>query len=124
MATAKEIIVKPISSQDASRIVKRIHYSGKVVNNSQLHFGVFLNGRCEGAMQFGPSLDKSKLQGLVTGTFSKIDEMGAGMYKGKSRVQSIGNDVSGVQPEEGGVNPTCTLQNQSDNAALPKAQAV
>lgn len=66
--SAKEIIVKPISSQDAARIVKACHYSGKVVQNSQLHFGVFLNGKCGGAMQFGPSLDKRKIQGLVEGT--------------------------------------------------------
>ena len=66
--SAKDIIVKPISSQDAARIVKACHYSGKVVQNSQLHFGVFLNGRCGGAMQFGPSLDKRKIQGLVSGT--------------------------------------------------------
>ena len=66
--SAKDIIVKPISSQDASRIVKSCHYSGKVVQNSQLHFGVFLDGKCGGAMQFGPSLDKRKIQGLVEGT--------------------------------------------------------
>ena len=66
--SAKEIIVKPISSQDAARIVKSCHYSGKVVQNSQLHFGVFLNGKCGGAMQFGPSLDKRKIQGIVSGT--------------------------------------------------------
>lgn len=66
--SAKEIIVKPISSQDAARIVKSCHYSGKVVQNSQLHFGVFLNGKCGGAMQFGPSLDKRKMLGIVEGT--------------------------------------------------------
>lgn len=68
MATAKDIHVAPISAADAAKIVKRVHYSGKVVQNSQLHFGVFLNGRLEGAMSFGPSMDKSKLQGLVSGT--------------------------------------------------------
>jgi hypothetical protein len=66
--SAKDIIVKPISRPDADRIVKSCHYSGKVVQNSQLHFGVFLNGKCGGAMQFGPSLDKRKIQGLVEGT--------------------------------------------------------
>lgn len=65
---AKDIIVKPISRQDADRIVRNCHYSGKIVQNSQLHFGVFLNGKCGGAMQFGPSLDKRKIQGLVEGT--------------------------------------------------------
>lgn len=68
MASAKEIIVKPISASDASRVVKAVHYSGKVVNNSQLHLGVFWKGRLEGAMQFGPSLDKRKIVGLVEGT--------------------------------------------------------
>ena len=68
MVTAKDIHVAPISSEAARALVKRLHYSGKVAQNSQLHFGVFLNGRLEGAMQFGPSLDKRKIQGLVHGT--------------------------------------------------------
>lgn len=66
--SAKDIQVRPISSQDAARIIKSLHYSGKVTQNSQLHFGVFLDGKCGGAMQFGPSLDKRKMQGLVEGT--------------------------------------------------------
>ena len=68
MASAKDIVVKPISSSAANALVKRVHYSGKVVNNSQLHLGVFLDERLEGAMQFGPSLDKRKIQGIVEGT--------------------------------------------------------
>jgi hypothetical protein len=66
--SAKDIRVTPINRQDADRVVKRVHYSGKVVNNSQLHLGVFLDGKLEGVMQFGPSLDKRKIQGLVRGT--------------------------------------------------------
>lgn len=66
--SAKDIILRPISAQEANALVRRVHYSGKVVNNSQLHIGVFYQGRLEGAMQFGPSLDKRKLQGLVEGT--------------------------------------------------------
>jgi hypothetical protein len=68
MASAKELIVKPIKSDVAARLVKKVHYSGKVVQNSQLHFGVFLSGKLEGAMSFGPSLDKRKIQGLVKDT--------------------------------------------------------
>jgi hypothetical protein len=68
MVSAKEIVVKPISAKDAVNIVKRIHYSGKVVMGSQLHFGVFLDGRLEGAMQFGPSLDKRNTGRLVEQT--------------------------------------------------------
>lgn len=68
MGRAKDIRVEPIARAAADAAVKRWHYSGKVVNNSQLHLGVFLDGRCLGAMQFGPSLDKRKIQGLVAGT--------------------------------------------------------
>lgn len=68
MGNAKRIILRPISSGDARRIIRVLHYSGKVVNNSQVHLGVFLDGKCGGAMQFGPSLDKRKMLGLVRGT--------------------------------------------------------
>ncbi len=66
--SAKAIRVAPITRQDADRLVRRVHYSGKVVPNSQLHLGVFLDDRLEGAMQFGPSMDKRKTLGLVRGT--------------------------------------------------------
>lgn len=68
MGEAKKIRVEPISSKDAAKVIKALHYSGKVVQNSQLHLGVFYNGKCGGALQFGPSLDKRKVQGLVKGT--------------------------------------------------------
>ena len=68
MATAKDIVIKPIKAAAANAIVKKIHYSGKVVPNSQLHFGVFLDGKLEGAMQFGPPMDKRKSVTLVSGT--------------------------------------------------------
>lgn len=68
MGDAKRLRVQPISSSDARRIITDLHYSGKVVQNSQLHLGVFLDGRCGGAMSFGPPMDKSKLLGLVSGT--------------------------------------------------------
>jgi len=66
--SAKDIVLTPIDSKTANAFVRRVHYSGKVVNNSQLHIGVFYQGALEGAMQFGPSLDKRKIQGLVEGT--------------------------------------------------------
>ena len=59
--SAKDIVLKPISSSSANRICKLYHYSGKVVPNSQLHFGVFYKGHCEGVMQFGPSMDKRRM---------------------------------------------------------------
>lgn len=68
MGSAKDLIVKVIPSKVAIPFVKTHHYSGKVVNNSNLHFGVFYAERLHGVMSFGPSLDKSKIQGLVEGT--------------------------------------------------------
>lgn len=66
--SAKDLIIKPIARADAERVIKSLHYSGKSVNNSQVYFGVFLDGKCGGALAYGPSLDKSKTIGLVRGT--------------------------------------------------------
>ena len=68
MTTAKDLHVAPISSHDARKLVRRIHYSGKIVQNSNLHFGVFLNGKLEGVMQFGSSMRKDLIKELVAGT--------------------------------------------------------
>lgn len=68
MGRAKEIKVKVIPSKIANEFVKKHHYSGKVVNNSNLHFGAFLDDKLHGVMSFGPSLDKSKIIGLVKDT--------------------------------------------------------
>lgn len=68
MGRAKEIKVKVIPSKIANEFVKKHHYSGKVVQNSQLHFGAFLDDKLHGVMSFGPSLDKSKIIGLVKDT--------------------------------------------------------
>jgi hypothetical protein len=68
MASAKDIVVKPITAQAANALVKRVHYSGKVVNNSTLHLGAYLNDKLEGVMSFGSPLDKRKVLPLVSGT--------------------------------------------------------
>ena len=66
--SAKDVIIKVIPSKIANEFIKKHHYSGKVVNNSCLHFGAFLDGKLHGVMSFGPSLDKSKIVGLVKDT--------------------------------------------------------
>ena len=68
MRSAKDIHITPIPAKDAREFVCRVHYSGKVVNNSQLHLGVFLDGHLGGVMQFGPPMDKRKILPLVSGT--------------------------------------------------------
>lgn len=66
--SAKDLRVEPMGARAANAFMRRMHYSGKVVRNSQLHLGVLWEGRVEGVLQFGPSLDKRKLIGLVEGT--------------------------------------------------------
>lgn len=68
MGRAKEIIVKVISAKIANEFVKLHHYSKKVVPNSTLHFGAFLDGRLHGVMQYGNSMDKYKVSQTVQNT--------------------------------------------------------
>lgn len=68
MGRAKEIIIKVIPASIANNFIKKHHYSGKVVNNSVLHFGAFLDNKLHGVLSYGNSLDKSKIIGLVNGT--------------------------------------------------------
>jgi hypothetical protein len=65
MGRAKEIIVKVIPSKIANEFVKKHHYSGKVVQNSSLHFGCFLDDKLHGVLSYGSPIDKSKVLGLV-----------------------------------------------------------
>lgn len=88
MGRAKEIIVKVIPSKIANAFIKKHHYSGKVVNNSKLHFGAFLDNKLHGVMSFGPSLDKSKIIGLVKNTgwneFLELNRMAFDEYLPKN----------------------------------------
>lgn len=68
MGKCKDIQIKVIPSSVANPFVKKHHYSGKVVSNSYLHFGAFMDGRLHGVMSYGPSTDKSKIIGLVRDT--------------------------------------------------------
>jgi len=65
MGRAKDVIVKVIGSKVANEFVKQYHYSGKVVQNSSLHFGAFLDGKLHGVMSYGSPLDKRKVLPLV-----------------------------------------------------------
>jgi hypothetical protein len=68
MGRAKEIIVKVIPAKIANTFVKKCHYSGKVVPNSNLHFGCFLDNKLHGVMQYGPSINKKGTINLVKNT--------------------------------------------------------
>lgn len=68
MGRAKEIEVKVIPATIANDFIKKHHYSGKVVPNSKLHFGAFLDGKLHGVMSYGASMSKQSIIGLVKGT--------------------------------------------------------
>ena len=68
MGRAKEIRVKVIPAKVANAFVKKHHYSGKVVPNSKLHFGAFLDGKLHGVLSYGPSINKKGTINLVEGT--------------------------------------------------------
>ena len=68
MGRAKEIIVKVIPAKIANEFVKKHHYSGKVVPNSTLHFGCFLDDKLHGVLSYGPSINKNGTINLVKNT--------------------------------------------------------
>jgi len=68
MGRAKEIIVKVIPSKIANEFVRKHHYSGKVVPNSTLHFGAFLDDKLHGVLSYGPSINKNGTINLVKDT--------------------------------------------------------
>ena len=68
MGRAKEIVLKVIPSNVANDFVKKHHYSGKVVPNSKLHFGCFLDNKLGGVMSYGASINKKGTINLVKGT--------------------------------------------------------
>ena len=68
MGRDKEILLKVIPSKIANEFIKKYHYSGKVVQNSSLHFGCFLDGKLHGVMQYGSSMVKKNIIHLVNKT--------------------------------------------------------
>jgi hypothetical protein len=61
MSRVKDIIVKVIPSKIANEFVKKNHYSKKVVPNSTIHFGCFLDNILHGVLSYGNSMDKFKV---------------------------------------------------------------
>lgn len=88
MGRAKEIIVKVIPANIANEFVKKHHYSGKVVLNSQLHFGAFLDNALHGVMSFGASINKKGTINLVKNTgwndFLELNRMAFDEYLPKN----------------------------------------
>jgi hypothetical protein len=88
MGRAKEIIVKVIPAKVANEFVKLHHYSGKVVPNSTLHFGAFLDNKLHGVLSYGPSINKNGTINLVENTgwndFIELNRMAFDNYLPKN----------------------------------------
>jgi hypothetical protein len=84
MSKVKDIIVKVIPAKQANEFVKSHHYSGKVVPNSTLHFGVFLDKKMHGVLSYGHSINKKGTINLVEGTgwneFIELNRMAFNSY--------------------------------------------
>ena len=59
-------IPRPIACQ----IIRENHYSRRIVNNSYVHLGVFLDGALKGVLQFGYALNPAAMSKVVAGTTS------------------------------------------------------
>ena len=70
----KDIQLKVIPSKLANDFVKKHHYSGKVVNNSTLHFGAFYKKVLHGVMSYGNPIDKRNVLDLVKTSNGSVEE--------------------------------------------------
>jgi hypothetical protein len=60
--------VQVIPRQQAVDTIRRHHYSGRIVNNSYVHLGVYYGGAYLGALQFGYALNPAGGGKVVAGT--------------------------------------------------------
>lgn len=60
--------IRTIPRAVAADIIRRHHYSGRIVNNSYVHLGVFMEGVLMGALQFGYAMNPASGKSIVTGT--------------------------------------------------------
>lgn len=65
------LLIKQIERNLANDIIKKNHYSGTVVNNSYVHFGLFLKDEIRGVAQFGYAMNPSSGNSIVSGTENK-----------------------------------------------------
>lgn len=54
----------------ACDMVVRHHYSGRIVNNSYVHLGVFIDGQLQGVLQLGYALNPAAMGKVVAGSSS------------------------------------------------------
>ena len=71
--------VAQIPAGIAREVIEANHYSRRVVNNSYIHLGVFLNGAMAGVLQFGymlnPACAGKVVAGTVQGQYLELNRM-------------------------------------------------
>lgn len=71
--------VAQIPCAEARAVITRFHYSHRVVNNSYLHLGVYLDGAMEGVLQLGYALQPARagavVEGTVQGEYMELNRM-------------------------------------------------
>jgi hypothetical protein len=94
MSIVKSIKIKPIDAKSAKKICEMYHYSNKSVPNSQIHLGVFLNGKCEGVMQFGPAMNKPAMVKNLKIGFNEFLELNRMAFSDKLPKNSESRSIS------------------------------
>ena len=64
----RAFFIAQIPRKEAVEIIIKNHYSGRVVQNSYVHLGVFLRGEMVGVLQFGYSMRPSCAGAIVAET--------------------------------------------------------
>ena len=65
---ASDFSVREIHRDRANAIIKRNHYSGKIVNNAYVHLGVFMDSELVGVLQFGYAMNPASGRSVVRDT--------------------------------------------------------
>ncbi|MEM7213763.1 MAG: hypothetical protein AAF479_18110, partial [Pseudomonadota bacterium] len=60
--------VSEIMRDVANDLIKRHHYSKRIVSNSKHHLGVFQDGRLLGVLQYGYAMNPASADSVVKGT--------------------------------------------------------
>lgn len=60
--------VREIDRDRANAIIKRNHYSKKIVNTAYIHLGIFLDGELYGVLQFGHAMNPKSGETIIPGT--------------------------------------------------------
>ena len=64
----RRLYVAAIPSREAREIIRRHHYSRRIVPNAYVHLGIYLGGERVGALQFGYALNPRRGDRVVAGT--------------------------------------------------------